>query len=93
MLLSRSYLNEKFPGTWIGSRGKVWNGLLKASILARSISSFGALQMMMCMLRHLQIYPSLMISIRREAQKIGNDIELLKKVCLRVLNPRVYSCE
>ena len=93
MLLSRSYLTEKLPGTWIGSREKVRNGLLKTPILARSISSFGALQMMMCMLRNLQIYPSLVMSIWREAQKIGNDIELLKKVCLRVLNPRVYSCE
>ena len=89
MLLSRSYINEKLPGTWIGSRGKVWNGLLKAPLLARSISSFGALWMMMYMLRNLQIYPSLVISIRREAQKIGNDIELLKKVCLSATNPSV----
>ena len=93
MLLSYSYLIEKLPGTWIGSRGKVWNGLLKALILARPICSSVALQMMMFMLRNLQIYPSLMISIRREAQKIGNDIELLKKVCLRTTNSRVYSCE
>ena len=62
MLLSRSYLNEKLSGTWIGSREKVWIGLLKAPILARSISSFGSLWIMMCMLRNLQIYPSLMMS-------------------------------
>ena len=27
--MSRSYVNEKLPGTWFGSRGNVWNGLLK----------------------------------------------------------------
>ena len=86
----RNYLNEKLPGTWIGRRGSMEWPARSPDLSPLDFFFWGVIKDRVYAEKFTDL-ASLKTAIRREAKKIGNDTELLKKVCLSVTN-RVQEC-
>ena len=86
----RNYLNEHLPGMWIGRRGSVELPARSPDLSPLDFFFWGAMKDRVYSKKFTDL-ANLKTAITHEAKRIGEDQELLKKVCLSVTN-RVQEC-